>query len=593
MNEFLLLGIVEGVILLVIFIGIGIYFFQKNTSKNLVKKRIRVLFELSKYFYTHKNISVISSDLLKMFVDSVRGLRCSGIYLIDSENHRRIQMYDKVYGHQDGVQLSERLIDKISQAKHYLCVSSEELRLNNYISTLPLIDYKYLHIIRFQTGTDVTGAFFFGTYAPKIEDYDYEYLRTVIDHFSFGIQSKRLVKQVDKYTKTITLLEHTYQQIVDHLPVGVVVLDANKKISYWNNLMEDMFQKKESAVIGKSIDSIFLRKSNRKLLLDLIDQAQREREIQEIEFLKFSDVSGEQKVFLVLCYPLRETEFEFIGTMIVFRDITEKFELENTLKKVQSSKERELNEKISVATQELVDANIELKRLNNLKTEFVSVVSHELRTPLTSIRGYISLLTTEKLGKLNTQQKQGLKVVKIESERLGNLINDLLDLSRLESGKTVLNIQKNRLQPVIKEVISSLRLQAKPKNIKLSFTAITKSSVHCDIEKIKQVCYNIIGNAIKFTSENGSVRVTLNENKNNIMLSVSDTGIGIPKDKLDKLFEPFFQIESHLKRSIPGTGLGLTISKHIIELHHGKIQVESTLNKGSTFTIILPKHVES
>lgn len=586
----IIIGIIEAVILLLIILFF-LFFAHKFIMKKSVKKRLHVLYELSKKFYTQKNIVIVASDLLRLFVDSTRVFRCAGFYLLDSEGKvKRVHIFDRIYGFQEGVQISDSLADKVSSIKHYVNFSSDEVRLNNYVSYLPLIKYKYLHFIKFTTGTDVHGAFFFGTNLAKIDDFDYEYLRTVIDHFSLGAKSKRLVKQVDSFTKTITLLEHTYQQIVDHLPLGVVVVDSKNKITYWNNLMEHMFEKKETEVIGNPIDSIILRKSNKKRILELIKQSQEEKDIQEIEFLRLFDSSGDRKVFLVLCYPLHESDFDIQGTMIVFRDITERFELENKLKKIQESKSKELEDKIQVATKELVDANIELRKMNNLKTEFVSVVSHELRTPLTSIRGYISLMLTERLGKLSSKQKEGLSIVKIESERLSNLINDLLDLSRLESGKTVLDIKKVSIDTHLHDTIASLKLQAKPKGIKISFNASSKPSVHCDIEKIKQVLYNIIGNAIKFTPDKGLIKVSLTQNKNHVLISVSDTGIGIPKDKLDNLFEPFFQIEGHLKRSVPGTGLGLTISKHIIELHHGKIIVESQLNKGSTFTIVLPKH---
>lgn len=593
MRSIIIIGVIEFIFFSIILVFIVIHLTKKYVSKKIVRKRINVLFELSKQFYTQKNISIISNDLLKMIVGSVTVFRFAGVFLLDVERKTTsVRMYDGTYGFQEGVQISDALVDKVMGSKHYMVVPKEEVKLNNYLSSLPLITYDYLHAINFQTGTDIQGAFFFGSNSERLDDSEYEFLRTVIDHFSFGLRSKRLVKQVDRFTKTINLLEHTYQEIVDNLPIGVVVIDSSKKIVFWNTLMSHMFEKKESSVSGKALDSIFVAKKHRKIISGLIEKSQTNQEICDIEFFRVSSSSGENKVFLVICYPLKDSGIDVGGTMLVFRDITERSELEAKLKKAQELKEKELQKKVSSATKELVDANVELKNLNELKTEFVSVVSHELRTPLTSIRGYVSLLLTDRLGGLTSQQKQSLKVVKTESERLSNLINDLLDLSRLEAGKTVLDLKKQSVETPIKEVISSLRIQAKPKKIKLSKKISAKPVFYFDAEKLKQVLYNIAGNAIKFTPEKGSVKITVDENKNYALISISDTGVGIPKDKVRHLFEPFFQIEGHLKRNAPGTGLGLTISKHIVELHHGQILVESTLKKGSTFTIKIPKNLK-
>jgi PAS domain S-box-containing protein len=593
MREIIIIGVIEFFFFLIILIFIVVFITKRYVSKKVVGKRIHVLFELSKKFYTQKNVSIIASDLIKMIVNSVGVFRFAGVFLIDVDRKTTsVQMYDSIYGNQEGVQFSDVLVEKIMDSKHYVVIPIADVKLNNYISSLPLISYDYLHVIKFQTGTDVQGAFFFGSDAEVLDDSEYEFLRTTIDHFSFGVRSKRLVKQVDRFTKTITLLEHTYQEIVDNLPVGVVVTDSKQNIVLWNSLMSSMFEKKEIDVSGKPISSIFKNKQNHKLVLDLIEKAQSHNQICDIELFRTSDGVRDKKVFLVICYPLQDSSIDFGGTLLVFRDITERVEFEAKLKKAQELKEKELQKKIASATKELVDANIQLKNLNALKTEFVSVVSHELRTPLTSIRGYVSLLLTEKLGALKHDQKQSLKVVKIESERLSHLINDLLDLSRLESGKTVLNFQKKSLDSSLAEVVASLKIKAKSKKIKLTKKILAKPVFFFDSEKIKQVLYNIAGNAIKFTSEGGSVKISIDEDKNYAYISIADTGIGIPKDKINKLFEPFFQIEGHLKRSSPGTGLGLTISKHIVELHHGQILVESTLKKGSTFIIKIPKHLQ-
>ncbi len=251
-----------------------------------------------------------------------------------------------------------------------------------------------------------------------------------------------------------------------------------------------------------------------------------------------------------------------------------------------------LKKEIDHATKELVGANIELTRLNQIKSEFVSTVSHELRTPLTSIIGYVSIIKDGETGKISDTQKEFLGIVNEESERLLRLISDLLDISKIESGKMNFVYERldmlNFLKSFEKEISSILE----KKDIALKLDLPTQISiVKADSDKLKQILHNLISNAVKFSNEGTTIKIRLSETKEFIQVDVADQGIGIAKEDLDKLFKKFSQIDSKMTRKVGGTGLGLAICDYLAKQHGGKIWVKSELGKGSTFSFTIGKKI--
>lgn len=227
------------------------------------------------------------------------------------------------------------------------------------------------------------------------------------------------------------------------------------------------------------------------------------------------------------------------------------------------------------------------KELSGLKDKFVSTVSHELRTPLTSINLYSSLLKKQELGSINKKQKEALSVIKEESQRLSGLINDILDLSKIEAKKLPINIGEFDLSEFSKN--NSCYAIANEKAIKIINKIPNGIKIKADSERFKQVLINLISNAVKYTEPGGKIILSAVKKERSVEISVQDTGIGIPKDKLDKIFEKFYQAEEYMTREKPGSGLGLTIANEIVKLHGGEINVESEVGKGSTFTVVLPQ----
>ena len=241
---------------------------------------------------------------------------------------------------------------------------------------------------------------------------------------------------------------------------------------------------------------------------------------------------------------------------------------------------------------QLERANQELKRVDEMKSEFVSVASHELRTPLTTIKNAVQLVLRGKAGEINETQANFLSMAEKNIDRLTNILNSLLDLSRIESGNIGMKFEEFDLTSPIKFILSSLKPQADGKSIHLNMEAPEElPPVYGDREKVEQILMNLIGNAIKFTPEGGEISVSpkLPDGEGGMVaISVKDSGIGIPEDQLKKVFEKFYQVEGSLHRSVSGTGLGLAITKGLVEAHQGKIWVESEVGKGSTFTFTLP-----
>jgi len=237
----------------------------------------------------------------------------------------------------------------------------------------------------------------------------------------------------------------------------------------------------------------------------------------------------------------------------------------------------------------LAETNAQLEEMSLHKSKFLANMSHELRTPLNSIIGYTKLMLNGLEGDLNEEQKQDLQTVYKNSKHLLELINDLLDLSRIEAGKTVFNYSTFKISDLLSDVISTVEQLARQKELTLTCsTAPDVDSIYADMAKIKQVLINILGNAIKFTDE-GSVKLEVIDADSNLIISVADTGIGIKKDDLMSVFDSFKQVEQIQISKYEGTGLGLAISKQLIEMQGGRIWAESESEKGSTFYVSLPK----
>ncbi len=250
--------------------------------------------------------------------------------------------------------------------------------------------------------------------------------------------------------------------------------------------------------------------------------------------------------------------------------------------------ERErLQREIAAKNVELEAANKKLRELDRIKSDFVSNVAHEFRTPLTIIKGNLELVQKGSLGEINQVQIEALGSAHLVVNRLSRLVNDLLDLSKIESGKMELKRELVNLNEIAKEAISSFEKLMTDKRItKEVMLSKDISMINVDKDKIVQVFINLISNAIKYTPEGGKVAIKTVELENEIQVEISDSGEGIAPENIDKIFDKFTRVTAEKKE---GTGLGLPIAKDIVTLHNGRMWAKSELKKGSQFYFTLPK----
>lgn len=240
-------------------------------------------------------------------------------------------------------------------------------------------------------------------------------------------------------------------------------------------------------------------------------------------------------------------------------------------------------------TKQAVEASEEAKRISKKKSEFISAVSHELRTPLTSIKGYAAILSSGKLGEIPTQAVERIKKINTHSDNLVKLINDLLDISRIESGKVEMNVGKCNLAQMVDEVVDLLTPQLKDKNIQcIPEIARNVPELILDSTQMERVFINIMGNAIKFTPNKGKITPKIYLQDDNVKIEISDTGLGISEEDLEKLFDEFYRVENKINQTVKGSGLGLALVKQIVEAYKGKTWITSKLNEGTTVHILLP-----
>ncbi len=240
-------------------------------------------------------------------------------------------------------------------------------------------------------------------------------------------------------------------------------------------------------------------------------------------------------------------------------------------------------------TEELARKNRELTHLDELKSDFMATMSHELRTPLTSIIGYSDMLLSGMTGELNEKQQGFIQSILNGGETLLNLINDVLDLTKIEAGRLELNFEGVDLRASLLNVLPVVKPRAQEKRIRIStFLPTELPPVWADPAKLNQVLLNLLTNGIKYTHENGSVSVEARLTEGMVEIWVNDTGIGIASEDLDRVFQRFTQIDSSATRRQGGTGLGLAIARELVELHGGTMRVQSKLGKGSSFIFTVP-----
>ena len=248
------------------------------------------------------------------------------------------------------------------------------------------------------------------------------------------------------------------------------------------------------------------------------------------------------------------------------------------------------NAQLELQKKEIVEANVRLEGVSRSKSDFLANMSHELRTPLNSVIGFSEVLQDQMFGQINEKQQEYVANILTSGEHLLALINDILDLSKVESGKMELELTEFSLREVLDSTVMMLREKALKGGITLSVEISPDADVTimADQRKLKQILFNLVSNAVKFTEESGIIDVTAVRDGDFIEFTVADSGIGIKEEDIQKLFQPFTQLESGYTKTYEGTGLGLALNRQLVELHGGRIWVESSIGTGSRFSFSIP-----
>ena len=342
---------------------------------------------------------------------------------------------------------------------------------------------------------------------------------------------------IDERNKTMAIIEN--------LTDGIILLNKKKQIEIINSPATELFNIGKKEAIGKCFIDLLDIENIPEIKKILIDK-------DRIRNIYREEVATLDGLHLEITSVLLKDEIEEKGFLIIIHDVTKE------------------------------------KLIEKMKTEFVSVAAHQLRTPLSAIKWTIRMILDGDVGEINEEQRELLEQTYISNERMIRLINDLLDVSRIEEGRLLYDQKDARIEDVLESVIEASQEMLRNKNMVLEVNKKETPKVKIDKEKMGVVIQNLLENAIKYTEQGGKIKITLDNDEKNVIFKIEDSGVGIPKSQQDRIFTKFFRAENVTRMETNGTGLGLYTTKNIVQAHKGQIWFESEENKGTTFYFTIP-----
>ncbi|HEU5139599.1 MAG TPA: ATP-binding protein [Bacillales bacterium] len=357
-----------------------------------------------------------------------------------------------------------------------------------------------------------------------------------------------LAEHLQDTKRTYRSQQDQLETLIENIGSSFVFIDVDGRVRLANRMFQKTFRLKKNEWFRKAYSDVLPYEDT----VDLIKQVVvEERAIRKTMVLP---IGIKRRHFEVYCAPILHGYRRSEGTVVVLHEITE------------------------------------LKKLEQMRKDFVANVSHELKTPVTSLKGFSETLLEEETAGDEAVRRKFLTIIRKESERLEALISDLLELSRIENEKFRLDWQRTNVGEVINETLLVLKEKAAGKEISLAFSDSGENvMVEADPARLKQIFLNVVDNAIAYSPQDSSVSIRMEERLNKVEITVEDQGIGMDPEEIPRVFERFYRIDKARSRGSGGTGLGLAIVKHLTEAHGGRIEVESLIGKGTKFKIILKK----
>ena len=377
--------------------------------------------------------------------------------------------------------------------------------------------------------------------------------RTYEDYVSsaglLGQSINIVARNIEDMTKSYEMQHDRLHTLIENMGSGLLFIDSKGYINIFNRSINEIFSFEQEDLKGQLYYEAFTQKEIVKLVEEIF---MTERNLRRQIHLK---IGNEQKDFEVYGAPILGANVEWKGVVLVFHDISD------------------------------------LKRLEQMRKDFVANVSHELRTPITSIKGFAETLLD---GAMNDREvlQEFLTIILNESDRLQVLIQDLLDLSKMENKGFTLNLSRVNIKELLENSLRVLQSKAIERDIQLDLiVSDTITEIDGDSDRLKQVFINVISNSLSYSPNGAKVIVKTTDFEDFVQIEISDTGIGIDKSELPRIFERFYRVDKARTRNSGGTGLGLAIVKHIIEAHEGTVQINSQVGEGTTVTIQLKKYI--
>ncbi len=363
-----------------------------------------------------------------------------------------------------------------------------------------------------------------------------------------GLALETISAHQQELERQIAGRESGTQAILGAMEDGVLVVDARSRITLMNSTFQKLFDLRDPAVDVPLVEAV------RHATLDqLIVETLETGEAMRSELSVTDSRTHSERRIEVSAVPIKKADDEMPGAVVLFHDITE------------------------------------LKQVDQIRREFVANVSHELRTPLSILRGYIEVLLDEP----ETPREELARILSImerHSKRLQRLVDDLLSLAQLESSGATLELSAVRVDELFNNLIRDWKEKLAAKHLKVIVDLTPEAlTLHADGTRLEEVLYNLLDNAVKFSRENGEIYLRATRLGSDMVLSVSDNGLGIGKEHLSRIFERFYRADKARSRELGGTGLGLAIVKHIAQLHGGRVEAESELGRGTSIRVVLPE----
>jgi len=376
-------------------------------------------------------------------------------------------------------------------------------------------------------------------------------VRRALERRALQKEAEFLRRERERSLRDIATEKSKMKTIINCMGDGVLVCDRDGCIVLTNPAASRMLKTSESSLLGNFLSQCNLHSE----LSKTIEESLKAKDLSYTSVSQELSIGESGEIFLrAHTAPVRNDIGEVMGSVTVLEDISH------------------------------------LKELDKMKSDFIAMVAHELRAPIAAVEQQLTVILNKMAGEVTKKQEQLLFRAKERTKGLLDLIKDLLDLSKIEAGKMVQYMEPLSLQEVIQRVVDMMRAEAEGKKIDLQFSGPNQISlINADRNSMDGIFTNLISNAIKYTPEGGKVWVTLSEEGGFVKATVSDTGIGVKKEDLPRIFDKFYRVKTTETRQIIGTGLGLSIVQSIVDAHLGSISVDSEVGKGTTFTVLLPK----